>query len=181
MDIPTSENPIVKCAWTWRIEGDAAVGPIETQVTLSILTLTPSGEAASRLKLEGVIAFPYTAECARCLVPVTTQTSASFVSLVDLIAGTVEASDLGTPPEEGGFERVGPQEIDLTVELSQRVYLAAPAVVTCRADCKGLCSRCGANLNVRDCDCKRRSGRGSLAGLAVLLKQKTDIPPSGGR
>ena len=38
----------------------------------------------------------------------------------------------------------------------------------CREDCKGLCSRCGANLNDGECDCKpERDPR--LAVLEQLL------------
>ena len=31
--------------------------------------------------------------------------------------------------------------------------LAVPAFSLCREDCKGLCPRCGADLNERPCDC----------------------------
>lgn len=180
MRLPTPERPQTSATVDFTIEDAPEVGPVQAELTLAVLTLSPGGAAASRLRLVGTVTFTYTTECARCLTRIETPVESRFESLLDLEAGTVEAADLETPPEEGGFEREGAGEIDLAGELRQRTLLAVPEVVTCRPDCKGLCSRCGQNLNVRDCDCHRGASRGPMAGLAALLQKKSDSP-SGGR
>ncbi len=38
--------------------------------------------------------------------------------------------------------------------LAEQVLLALPMKPLCNGDCKGLCSQCGANRNVDECDCK---------------------------
>jgi len=37
--------------------------------------------------------------------------------------------------------------------VREQVLLAVPLKVTCREDCKGLCTHCGQNLNQRQCSC----------------------------
>lgn len=42
----------------------------------------------------------------------------------------------------------------------------------CREDCKGLCPRCGADLNQGSCGCQTRDADPRLAVLAKLLEEK---------
>jgi uncharacterized protein len=44
-------------------------------------------------------------------------------------------------------------EIDITDSLRQTLILAIPFKKACRENCKGLCSKCGANLNHEQCTC----------------------------
>jgi uncharacterized protein len=44
--------------------------------------------------------------------------------------------------------------IDLGEEIRQEFIMANPARVLCKNDCKGICPKCGANLNVEQCRCK---------------------------
>jgi uncharacterized protein len=39
--------------------------------------------------------------------------------------------------------------------LHEWILSALPTKVLCKEDCKGLCLKCGQNLNERDCDCDR--------------------------
>ena len=66
------------------------------------------------------------------------------------------------------------QEIDLGPYVWEELVFAAPAKYLCREDCRGLCPRCGANLNTGPCACapaeapKAEANKG-LAGLADLF------------
>ncbi len=44
--------------------------------------------------------------------------------------------------------------VDVTEEVRQALLLALPTQVLCKPDCRGLCLRCGNNLNIRECSCK---------------------------
>ena len=44
--------------------------------------------------------------------------------------------------------------IDLGEEIRQEIIMANPAKVLCSKDCKGICPKCGANLNKEQCKCK---------------------------
>ena len=43
--------------------------------------------------------------------------------------------------------------IDLRVALREELLLALPQWVVCRDDCRGLCPRCGTDLNAGPCGC----------------------------
>ena len=43
--------------------------------------------------------------------------------------------------------------IDLGEEIRQEIIMANPAKVLCCNDCKGICPKCGANLNKEQCKC----------------------------
>jgi uncharacterized protein len=91
--------------------------------------------------------------CARCLDPVRHPLGGDF----DLIfrplgadAGPADRS-LAAPDTEIGYY----QEEGLVLEdvLREQVLLSLPARSLCRQDCKGLCPRCGRNLNTESCNC----------------------------
>jgi hypothetical protein len=43
--------------------------------------------------------------------------------------------------------------VDLTGDLREAILLALPSHPLCRAECRGLCPRCGADLNRGPCGC----------------------------
>ncbi|MCM8779765.1 MAG: DUF177 domain-containing protein [Candidatus Omnitrophica bacterium] len=45
------------------------------------------------------------------------------------------------------------QFIDLDPDIREELILNYPLNPLCRPDCKGLCYKCGANLNKEKCDC----------------------------
>ncbi|MEG2174425.1 MAG: DUF177 domain-containing protein [Oscillospiraceae bacterium] len=52
---------------------------------------------------------------------------------------------------------------------SADLLLFLPQVFLCREDCKGLCPRCGGDLNVSECDCRRENVDLRFAKLKELL------------
>ena len=47
--------------------------------------------------------------------------------------------------------------INLTPDVREDILLALPMVAVCSAECRGLCSGCGVNLNREKCQCRRRT------------------------
>lgn len=43
--------------------------------------------------------------------------------------------------------------VDLGEEIRQEIIMANPAKILCSEDCKGICPKCGANLNKEQCKC----------------------------
>lgn len=74
-------------------------------------------------------------------------------------------------PEEGMYAYQD-ETIDLTQMLEDNVVLGLPTKLLCREDCKGLCSRCGADLNKGTCSCvPEGEGSNPFAELNRLLKK----------
>lgn len=49
-------------------------------------------------------------------------------------------------------------ELDVGPALREELILALPDYPLCRPDCRGLCPRCGQDLNEGECDCAEETG-----------------------
>jgi uncharacterized protein len=104
-------------------------------------------------------------QCRRCLVDVEVPIAES--------RGLIFAADDETPEGDGCYViPARTQVLDLTEPLREEVFLAVPHFVECRPDCKGLCPRCGANLNDGPCNCPPATDARWDA-----LKRLSDEPP----
>jgi uncharacterized protein len=87
------------------------------------------------------------AECRRCLAPVRVPLSQSL--------GLVFVAE--DEPGEDADAYVVPRRatvLDLSEAVREELILAVPQFVECRDDCRGLCPRCGADLNAGPCGCQ---------------------------
>jgi uncharacterized protein len=113
--------------------------------------------------------------CGRCLepftLPVDTQVELTYVPHPATAANDEEV-ELSQDDLTTAFYR--DQTLDLGEMVREQFYLALPMSPLCREDCKGLCPRCGTNLNQGTCACDVRWEDPRLAGLRTLLKKKTD-------
>jgi uncharacterized protein len=94
-------------------------------------------------RIEGNVALP----CRRCLNDASAPV-ADEAHLIFAQAGDEETDD----PDVFQLDPRA-HELDLRPALREQWLLAAPGYALCRDDCKGLCPRCGADLNTGSCDC----------------------------
>lgn len=85
--------------------------------------------------------------CRRCLCNVTAPVSEA-VHVLFVEAGDEVADDPDTYPIPSHA-----RNLDLRPAIREQWMLAAPEFVLCTDDCRGLCPRCGADLNVGACGC----------------------------
>ena len=108
------------------------------------------------------------ARCARCVEPVPTKIGGDFDLLyrpLGVDAGRDERSISEAETEIGYYSGEG---IDLEDVLREQILLALPAKIVCRESCRGLCPRCGKNLNVESCACEEGPPDPRWAALADL-------------
>lgn len=93
-------------------------------------------------------------ECARCLAPIRHEIDDKldlyFYPMAE-IAKSEEHAVSSDDVDIGFYEEPG---LPLADAVLEQVSLWLPMRELCREDCKGLCARCGANLNEGPCDCK---------------------------
>lgn len=70
-----------------------------------------------------------------------------------------------------GLSYYSSDEIDLAPLIMEQVMLALPTRPLCAEDCRGLCSRCGADLNHGPCGCPADAGD---PRMALFRKLKVD-------
>ncbi len=59
--------------------------------------------------------------------------------------------------------------VDLGEIVYRNLFMNLPMKVLCKEDCKGLCAKCGANLNHGECGCDKREVNPAFADLDKLL------------
>lgn len=117
---------------------------------------------AGALMLEGTASTVLELTCDRC--------GKAFSQEQVLPLDTLLATELADEESEGEIYLLDGDELDLD-ELARTAFiLGMDTKHLCSEDCKGLCARCGANLNDGPCGCKREPDP-RLAGLAKLLEQ----------
>jgi uncharacterized protein len=101
-----------------------------------------------RCLLRGELTAEGPATCDRCLAGFTLRFPVAFELMVLRDAGH-EDEDADSPivHQRSGL-------VDLHENVREAVVLAVPQVRLCRPDCRGLCSRCGADRNAGDCQCR---------------------------
>ena len=109
----------------------------------------------------------YQALCARCMRPVGGVLPLEWEKDV-AAAGTLmnEDTDDYVIAENGRVELIAP--------LAEQIILEFPSRVLCSPDCKGLCPRCGADLNEGKCSCPEKEIDPRLAILAKIRDQFED-------
>ena len=105
-------------------------------------------------------------ECSRCLQPTEHKQLDSFEeTFVADPRGRMQADDSDIVPFDGEI-------IDLTELIRDTLIINEPSQVLCQDDCKGLCVRCGANLDVSPCSCESFVVDPRFAALRALLDEK---------
>lgn len=130
-------------------------------------TAAPVGEGfivnnAGALTLRGTLSAAMRCVCDRC--------AAEFDREVSYPLDIPLASELQDEENPDYFLLEG-DELDLEELLETVFILNMDTRFLCRDDCKGLCSRCGKNLNEGPCDCRKESDP-RLAVLEQLLDDK---------
>ena len=112
--------------------------------------------------------------CARCVEPVPTPLSGNFDLIFRPQAADADPGERSITPDEteiGYYEESG---LSLEDVVREQVLLSLPSRTLCKEDCKGLCPRCGQNLNQETCNCKPTVDPkwNALASLAGTIESK---------
>jgi uncharacterized metal-binding protein YceD (DUF177 family) len=154
---------------TWEVTAAALaledadyVFPATVRVALSV------GRAAEMFTLVGTASTRVHGECCRCLAAAEAALEAPLRLLLQRKVAT--GDELAAVAEEDEVELVPPgtRQFDLTEMVRQALVLELPVRLYCRADCRGLCPRCGQDLNQGECRCAHVAGDprwGKLAGV----------------
>jgi uncharacterized protein len=140
--------------------------PVELEVAAQDLDLSPDGWAGpvrgvfdvektgEKVTVRGSVAATARLECVRCL----TEFDLPVQVPLEVFA---ERSGSGRQRDEEALERDDymkfhdGRQLDLRASARELLLLELPMVLHCREDCRGLCLKCGADLNAGPCGCPR--------------------------
>lgn len=111
--------------------------------------------------VEGHFAVGVEMTCNRCLKQYMTELRSHFnLTYTRELTIEIESRDAGDTElqsEEIGLIVFESDFIDLRDALQSEIVMAVPMKPLCDGNCKGLCPKCGADLNRGDCGCKRKT------------------------
>jgi len=126
------------------------------RIVKPVRTVGKLRKGIAQVDVEGSISGEVEAECTRCLTSGTHQIDvplkAVFVTEENYTSekeAEVRRDDLDVSIYDG-------EKIDLTDLVREQILLDLPAQILCQEDCKGLCQKCGANLNEVNCNCEEK-------------------------
>lgn len=106
-----------------------------------------------RAHVAGMITADVATACSRCLEPVARHFEIAFDDI--FIDASEERTDTEAEISEEELDEslVIGGKVDMAEVVREQIMLAIPDQVYCIDDCKGLCPKCGENLNLIDCNC----------------------------
>ena len=109
----------------------------------------------------------YQSCCARCL----TDVAGSFAfSLEKTVAPREVLMDLDEDKLDD-YAIIEDGFLDIDDQIYEQMEMEFPLRFLCHDDCKGLCQKCGKNLNEGECSCQKREIDPRLAPLQKLLDE----------
>ncbi|MEY8320371.1 DUF177 domain-containing protein [Lachnospiraceae bacterium 46-61] len=81
----------------------------------------------------------------------------------------------GSVENEKEAETFCDDEMDLTDVIQRSILENLPMKVVCKEECKGLCPKCGKNLNEGDCDCSNTEFDPRLESLRTLFNVDEEV------
>ena len=117
---------------------------------------------AGMLVLSGVLRTTLHWNCDRCAAPFLEERE---LPLEVVLAETVEDE------ENDDIVLLEDGQVDLDDVFVTALVLETPIKILCKEDCKGLCPKCGKNLNEGECGCPKKEVDPRFAALAKLLEQ----------
>lgn len=122
---------------------------------------------AGYMRMSLNLSLDYMAFCARCLGDV----SGTFhFDLEKTVAPASQLQELDEDKKEE-FAIVEDGFLDMDEQLLELLEMEFPSRFLCREDCKGLCERCGCNLNEGACTCGKDEIDPRLLPLKELLAE----------
>ncbi len=125
------------------------------------------------IRLEGQVDTQVSLACARCNGTFQHVVESEFILMYTSQEKVAPAGEeVILTPEDCALAALDTEgRIDLIALTREQVYLSLPLKPICREACKGLCARCGADLNVETCDCGGPEPDPRLAVLASLKRR----------
>lgn len=177
--IPLATIPAKGLSIAAELQDDAATGVSAGTIHVEGTLEAVDSEFLFRGKLTG----KYKGACDRCLRESSRPYAMEVVWFFEPGEAEAELPDAGETFEISDEDEIDPprkiagSNLNLTEHVLEEVQLAIPSKFLCNDDCKGLCAKCGANLNDGPCACPAENSTGH-PGLANLAEMFPDLKQS---
>ena len=145
-DVLTSEGRVENVEAQLEMTSfDSGMGSFPVIEKLPVSFLFTNVEVG-KARIQGNVKITFQAACDRCLTEVP-------VTLVLEFDRLVTAPDMEEDEDVDDKSFMDGYQLDVETFVYNEVIGNWPAKILCKEDCKGICPKCGQNLNMRDCGC----------------------------
>ena len=118
---------------------------------------------AGLVEMTAKVSFDYRFACDRCAVMTNRRYAYQFRHILVAKLSEESGDDYIEAPD---------YKLDTDALIRDDILLELPSKLVCQESCKGLCSKCGKNLNEGSCTCNRQETDPRLAVLKQLLAEE---------
>ena len=122
------------------------------------------------IRLEGKGTITVLIPCSRCLENVEVPISIEISEEIDMKLTDQERIE---SLDESSY--IQDKQLDTEKLLHNEILIRWPMRVLCKENCKGICSRCGANLNQGSCDCDTADLDPRMAVINDIFKNFKEV------
>ena len=115
------------------------------------------------LKIDAKVEVGLLTKCARCLEKVNPNV---VIDIDDILIDESVCKD-----KDYNYTYTG-KKVNISNIIYDNIVIQVPVKFLCSEECKGLCQKCGKNLNIGDCNCDKNTIDPRLAIFDELLKKK---------
>lgn len=133
-----------------------------------ILCLTNDNN--KQLLISGNTTVDVSIPCDRCLTEVSVSVPVVIDRRVALDQGKIQID-----PDEEEDTFLKEDQLDVDRLIYDEILVNWPAKVLCKDDCRGICPKCGQNLNQRDCGCDRQVLDPRMAKFQDVFKEFKEV------
>jgi uncharacterized protein len=132
------------------------------------LIITNMGD--KELQIEGEFTIKLVLICDRCMGETPYEMNVSFIKNVNM-NDTEESrvKDLNEMSYISGYT------LDVEELIYDEMVIHFPMKVLCKDDCKGICNKCGANLNTTDCGCDTTQIDPRMAKILDIFNNSKEV------
>lgn len=127
-----------------------------------------TNEDNKRLLIQGETEVTISIPCDRCLEDVDQEFHIVIDKEIDLTGSNEEKS-------MDGLNYMIGTSLDVDQLIFGEILVSWPMKVLCREDCKGICKRCGANLNMTECQCQKTEPDPRMAAIQDIFNKFKEV------
>lgn len=166
IDILTTEEKISTIKAVLAKDSYSLMGDEYCLTEDTAIELVLKNKGKNKCELSGKGSFSFEGVCSRCLKPT------KFVVEVDIFReyifdGVNAIDDSEVVIEEG--------KLDIDALLLDEISINWPMKVLCSTDCKGICMKCGKDLNEGSCDCDTFVPDPRMAAIGDIFRANKEV------
>ncbi|MBF0495715.1 MAG: DUF177 domain-containing protein [Deltaproteobacteria bacterium] len=155
----------------WSEQGAAVVlsRPVQTEVRVR--------KSGRHVILSGRVVTSLALVCSRCLTEFEYNVDLTFEQGLSPREEENSVDEMELTRDDLEFDFYDGEEIDVGRVVRENILLSVPIKPICVEPCRGLCPRCGVDLNKEICQCQT-ARKESKFGVLASLKEKLERPKS---